>query len=75
MKPEWQRHVDACKEKLIETNPDGNCFFNSASIQLTGSESSHNLLRLHTAIELLTSITQHQDDMSLGGVMSEPARA
>jgi hypothetical protein len=55
MKPEWQRHVEAGEAKIIETRPDGNCFFNSASIQLTGSETSHSLLRLHTAIELLTT--------------------
>jgi hypothetical protein len=59
MRPRWMRHVDAGHVKILHSNPDGACMFNSVSLMLTGHEGYNEVLRLHTLAELLLHINTY----------------
>ena len=66
MQPAWRQHAQASPGmRILHTTPDGDCFFYSASLLLTGSERDGARLRLHTAAEMLLNINHYQTAMEV----------
>ncbi len=59
MRPRWVRHVAAGNARVLYSNPDGACMFNSISLMLTGHEGYNEVFRLHTLAELLLHINTY----------------